>query len=303
MYKKSVEVKTSSVTSIYTLTTFLTLTPPFNKNYRNGSGFKYYKCYAYAFLSLLITAEITILIFKIRKVYTKEPLTNCLTDVSVTVLLFSGIAVPNLRSTSNMAVFNTFFVLLKKIDQYFANKNSNQQKSHLITVELYVSQLYFLILLLYEAYIWIKYIGIDMYCATLMRDIPMYAIFVNGLLINNYILLFKSRFRMINDTLRKQKVSISSKLSLQHSQVFYEVKNIRNIYCKLCALINFFNDIFGWSIFILCAATLMGLIKMTGWLVSITTADNSVYVGKKILAVDFIALVVLWGVTIMVSYF
>lgn len=127
----------------------------------------------------------------------------------------------------------------------------------LVTIHFVVSNGIILLFLCYNAYLWIAYAGFANVKFLLPRSILIYRDFIQTWIMQRIFARINYRFKEIDADTRSIKnnsndiIVIRKKSARQNRLIIIKLREIRRSYILLNKIVDWFNDIFGWTIMLL----------------------------------------------------
>lgn len=230
--------------------------------------------------------------------------TDALFNFVLTVANALSIIIPlTYAKTSFLKFLNAFETadsLLKGVE------NTVRKNCKALHVKLILGHILVCILFVYDAYIWIKYLGIKRYTNYAFQNVQNYYTFIVIMMIENFLLSLRWRFRTLNELLDKlsvvdsvSNISISTELKDKITEVhpYQKLQMLSEDYKILNTQITYFNQIFGWQILFIIGTVLMGLLNTFNVLVVFGVSNS----GSVVFGYDLIILNIFWSMLQLVS--
>lgn len=170
--------------------------------------------------------------------------------------------------------FEMLFQRIEEIDEIFKFSRSLNIK---FLIEIILIQLFFCAILVLEANLWLE-TNTELYLCFLCGRYVTYGIIILTVLMGNLALVFKRRFRFVNQKL----------LNYQHQCSYFNWIKLIEIYISLNRSILYFNEIFGWRLLLTIGISLISILECINYLVRYEEKDFETY-GSGIIIFSFIS--------------
>lgn len=251
-----------SIKPLYYIANFLALIPFYSdKKYCQPVRYKLYA----VFIAVLLTSACISGILNIIETPTVNSTIFVLQLISFTLTTLSVILSVLITCFQNADTVNLFNERFREIDRYFGNAKATKpiRSRSQFYWEFLSFHFIYISFLLYDVYISLDIYGVNYFKRYILRRVSLYSQMILVLLIHNYCVAIKLRFRKLNKHLSDNgtqiyfqyvKIIEIEKLKLRKSQKAYlKIVEARNIFSRLTQLVHQFSRIFGWQILFLTA--------------------------------------------------
>lgn len=274
----------SYIEPLYRLAVLLLIVPPYGLSKRYKVHI--YKCCCVIQMLATVIFFILSVYGKVEDLYKKLDLTVAVIDV-----LYHGSLVLSLVITigkavfSNETTFRNFTQLFLSTDSFLENNEIIKEKNKRFRIEVISATVVASSLFVLDAVVWMKIVGFNTYCQFLQRELIHYCNILTVLLIYNYGVSLKQRFRQLHKSLENSLKILIVENEENCEYGFGDIENLKQIYTKekqqertttwnrfmglrklfsnLNTLVDHFNRIFGWQIFFLYVVLFVGFIEVS----------------------------------------
>lgn len=295
---------------LHNLGVILAVIPPYDYNNVPVEINENYKSYPTFVALLMLTGYVISVIARINNSYPNlSSFTLVVTDASLSFVLTIGnllsIIAPCLWYSKTVITFlNTF----SKIDNFHGlhRKKMEAKQRKNIFVELLIGHSFLIILFVWDAFVWVKKLGIVAFRSYFYRDLQSYYSYIIVMIMYNFTYIIKNRFENLNVALGSDTVvSTINNINLMCSPEFNKMRAINKVrqlsmqYEMLMDQIGMFNQIFGWQILFTTATIVVGLLNTLDILISYGNFGNS-HAGVGF-GIELIVLSISWSLLQLVS--
>lgn len=304
----------SYIKPIYQLANFLALSPPYNFDYiekKTKAG--NYKYYPVIFVSFIISAYCYGMYGSVKKIYPYSQTTT----VVIQILFYFLIVLSNVISMLGGGFYswkswNLMLDTFSKVDSQVNFYKSESTSNKTFYFQIFVGHVFLFIVFGFDIYVGVENYGMDIYQYYMCVRFQLYFILIEVILMCNFAISIKKRFKYFNDILRKiswnenklfviksKQKSITS-LSLNSFGKLTDLKSITRMFTVLSELVELYNKIFGWQILILMGIVLLSLLESFNFIMVYGISTKETF-GRKS-PIDMIALSLLTTAMLLVCY-
>lgn len=309
------------ISPLYKWASFCLQTPPYDFNKKMMLNTYWFRLATILYIVSIIFA--TLLTFYSKSLYLVHekgvPLTAKIID---SLLLIVQVITCILISSTALCQSNDIKLLIKTFEMLDSRLNIDEEnkgmQTYNFTIEIILVHVLYLTTATYEAYVWNSRNDFKFYLMLLLKTLLFYPYVLLSLILWNFILAIKVRFKLLNKQLRKYSLpafhlnvySISMKntkeirnkinFHLSNNKIL-QMKDILKLHRHLSDLIELFNKIYGCKIFLMTVIFILGALMAVSLGLSFGISGN--FVGGNYGINLFILCNVLWPTVTLVNNF
>ncbi|XP_028130739.1 gustatory and pheromone receptor 39a-like [Diabrotica virgifera virgifera] len=276
----SLYLRDFDINYIYDLLKFAEIaavTPPLNRKKQELTNFKYYHIIVIV-LTIIFAAYSSygIIVYFIPRFNGTSTTLRLICVIIIALLNILSVLV----AACNVHTWNMFLKVFKHLDQKL--KYQSQKENNILKVELSMYYLVLFTIFGYDAYIWYSNYHWDLFKFVLFKYVSFIHANVMMLVILHFASALSNRYKKINNLLIKSNDfhnifnSLIGKGSKDKLNNLKSIKEVTDYYLLLSDLVEMFNKLFGWQIFIVTEYILLFFLEFSnGLMLSLDPAQKS----------------------------
>lgn len=303
---------------LHSIASILALKPPRSRD--KNCCFTYYRFYSMVLIVFLISLFIYSTYQQIPLFNTVEPSGITLYLIMELILLLAACS-SIFRSFLNTEKFNLLEKLFCEIDLVSEKNCQLLNGCNAFYIEIIVTHIVAVMFVCYDIFISIECLTLEIFLYHVVKEIIEYYNFIGVLLIYNYVLCLKFRFKRITNSLItntdnymncskyrfskycEEMVNNIDKAAVRDRKynILTEFKELRRTFDKAVTIGEILNNIFGWQMLFLWLIAVVELVMTVNISLVYVKLDHSVYFAKADCKCYVLVYSVLWCSVMLVS--
>ncbi|XP_018560789.1 uncharacterized protein LOC108903183 [Anoplophora glabripennis] len=253
-----------SIFGLLKLSEKLAITPPLDET-KNTKWFKYYAVGIMAFIVLGSSSSLYgIIVYFLPLFKATNIVLRTISMIALTILNVITILVCLLNSKT----WNTFVNLFKYVDEKLNRGNIPVQRKNFLRMEILLSHFIIFCIFGYDAYVLYSNYGWKYVRFCLFRYVNCYHGTITALILVHFASALRARFRKINNMLIKSNDlhniinNFIPKYAPERINNLKSIKEVTDYYLLLSELVDMFNKLFGWQIFLMTENIIISLLEV-----------------------------------------
>lgn len=242
----------------------LAITPPLE----GSKKIKWFKYYALGIMTLMILGSSSslygIIVYFLPSFKPTNIVLRTISTIALTVLNVITILVGIL----NGKTWNTFLNLFEYVDDKLNKGNIPVQKKNYLQMEILLSHFIIFSIFGYDAYVLYSNHGWKYFRFCLFRYVNCYHVTITALILVHFASALRARFKKINNMLIKTNDlhniinNFIPKYAPKRINNLQSIKEVTDYYLLLSELVDMFNKLFGWQIFLMTENIIISLLEV-----------------------------------------